>query len=602
MTQATTTHLVLPAGAPWRDLLPRTQTQVAWRRLALPMSLLVAVGLSLPTLGLGFFLDDYVMLGLIEERFSFDTPMVNLYASFMDAINVWWKSPDAHFAFWRPLTSALIRLDHFLFGHDAFFYHVQLLLGLAALIAVCHRLYQRDFSPAIAGSALLILAVDESHAYTSGTICNGHTIVSLVPALLGLLAYLRWRESGWRPGAGLALLGFAVGLLGGETAFAVMAYPLSYEVFAAAGPVKKRLRAMAPLAVLGIAYVGFYRAMDLGPGQIGSYLNPLEQPPAELLSGLSVYLPIYLTNLLAAVPTDLGMKEPNLLVPVLIAGATLPLLLFVGWRKVRDQLSRPNRKALSWWVPGALGALLPMAFAPPSERQLLPSAIGIAPLLASFLVVSWHTWSHPRTYRRPRWNTVAAMVLLLGLHLGVAPWNRVRTQQEIAQLSATLEAQAARIHVITGSTDPGIYAVILVNGSFMTSYYVPRILAEKWSPTPWGLLSNAPYKHRLTRSGTRTLLLEPVGGAMLHTPPERMVLTAGEKLSVGETFRTELFTAEILQHEEEGPTQVAYHFDRDLDDPALVLLAWESGRLTRLSPPAVGESVLLPPARRLRFP
>jgi len=189
---------------------------------------------------------------------------------------------------------------------------------------------------------------------------------------------------------------------------------------------------LALLLALGLSLptldLVFYKVAGLGPGQLGIYLNPLAQPPAELFAGLAVYLPIYLASLLGALPMDLGMKEPSLMVPVLIAGAVLPVLFFVGWRKVRGRLSETHRKALAWWVPGATGALLPMALAPPAERQLLVPATGLAPLLASFAVVAWGTWRQPQA---GRWSSKSSTARCSALRRSGSSWPAARRSRRV---------------------------------------------------------------------------------------------------------------------------------------------------------------------------
>lgn len=598
--QGTTTSFVLPADiTSWQELIPRTGTRLAWRRFAVPAAILFAVVLSLPSLGIGFFLDDYVMLSLIEGRYDFPTPTFNLYGSFLEAADLWWTSPSAELTFWRPLSSALIRLNYFLFGHDAFLYHLELLLGLAALVAVCGRLY-RGLSPVIAGIALLIFAADESHAFTSGLVCHSHTLVSVLPALFGLEAYLRFRESAWRPGIWLSLLGFSVGLLAGETAFAVMAYPLAYELFAAAGPVRMRLRSITPLVLLATAYLIFYKVMGYGPGETGVYLNPFAQSPTEFLGGLAAYLPLYVASLVAAIPIDFAMS-PSLRLLYLVTGVAAPVALLWGWQKVQGQLARPNRKALNWWVPGAFGSLLPVALAFPDERQLLVPAIGLAPLLASFILVAWHSCRRPLSSRRIRYGALAVLTLLATLHFGVASWNRVKTLLTVAQNAEKLEATAAKVTSLasTASTPTGRlsapYEVVLLGSDFETSVFGPAVSSFRSGRVSWTTLTMSPFEHRLTRTAPETLVVEFVDARMLATIPERLFRLPDDDLVPGDKLEARLFTAEILDVDDVGPTRVAFHFHRDLDDSSLSLVAFQEGRPVKLDPPPVGESILFVP-------
>ena len=126
------------------------------------------------------------------------------------------------------------------------------------------------------------------------------------------MAHLRWREERWRPGLPLSLLGFAVGLAAGEVALSVLAYLFAYELFAAPGTPKARVRALCPTALILIAYLLHYRLAGYGAAASGLYLDPFRSP----------------LEYLAAAPTDkraaLKARGTRSLVSVTEAPVTQP--------------------------------------------------------------------------------------------------------------------------------------------------------------------------------------------------------------------------------------------------------------------------------------
>ena len=62
----------------------------------------------------------------------------------------------------------------------------------------------------------------------------------------------------------------------------------------------------------------------------------------------------------------------------------------------------------------------------------------------------------------------------------------------------------------------------------------------------------------------------------------------------GATYKTPALTATVLAVEPEGARTVRFVFNEALDSPAYRFLAWQDGRLARIVPPPVGETIELP--------
>ena len=128
----------------------------------------------------------------------------------------------------------------------------------------------------------------------------------------------------------------------------------------------------------------------------------------------------------------------------------------------------------------------------------------------------------------------------------------------------------------------------------VVAIYLPLLIEYQGGPSPqsWRVLSIAPCDHILRRTGPRTLELETEPGrAMMGGVFESLYRSRHQPLEVGTALDRGLLQAEILDVDEQGPTRVAFHFDRDLTDPSLRFLVWQEGKLQEMTLPGVGEVV-----------
>ncbi len=555
--------------------------------LAAALSLL----LSLPAFEVGFSLDDYYLLALIEGWYEIELPPLNLYTSFMEAPNMpWWHSPETRITFWRPLSSALLRLDHALFGRWAAGWQVHGLLWLAAFLAVGGALFRR-LPRRLAILAFFFLALDEAHAMTSGVIANRHAMVAATLGFCGVWAHLRWREDGWRPGLPVSLVAFAASLLAGETALAVLAYVLAFECMAA-GPVARRLKAILPAAVLAVVYVLVYKALDYGPRGSSFYLDPLGEPGAYV-TGLLAHIPALLSGALTGFPARLwGLPEFRL--PLVVVGTVAGLALLAGLAWCRRRIGEAECRAVSAWGLGSLLSFLPVAAAPPSERQLLVPVVGLSVVLAAFFVTAWRQWRQDGP-RAARWGAAALVVFLIAAHLMMAPLGRVLQLRGMARLGAAIEDVA---HALPAAS-PQRRDLVLINApDFFVMLYVPLVWEYGHRPggISWNLLSGSSHDLRVWREGERTLIAEPVEGTFLTGEMETLLRPPGEEVTSGQILEGPVLKVEVLDMEATGPRRLAFHFERPLEDPALVFYVWREGELVAVTPPREGEVLAVPAA------
>ncbi len=295
--------------------------------LVVAVAVVLTLALSLPSLELGFSIDDHHLLGLIDGRIGHQAEGVNLYTDFEEGMPFpWWLAPDAEIDFLRPLSSALLRLDYALFGDVPLGYHVHALAWLALFVGTCGLMLTR-LPRRVAVLALIAIAVEEAHALTAGVLCNRHALIAAAIAVVGLHVHLRWREDGWRPGAWLAPLIFAVGLSASETALSVIAYVLAYELFGATGSWRRRLRAAAPVIVLATAYVAAYKAAGFGSKGFGFYLDPFGAP-IEFLIDLPRHVAALLAGLLTGFPASLWISgEGEYQKPLVVIGMVAAIVM-----------------------------------------------------------------------------------------------------------------------------------------------------------------------------------------------------------------------------------------------------------------------------------
>lgn len=553
------------------------------------LGILLGVLMSIPTLWLGFFMDDYMHLSLMEDWYGLDATPWNLYSYFLEfPIHPWWLSDHAQVSFARPLSSSLLWLDHTLFERGAFFYHLHSVLWLTALLMVCATLYRRILPARLAILALVIYSLDECHALTTGWIANRHSMVSMVPALLGLVAHLKWREEGWRWGLPLSLVGYGIGFLGGETTLSMLAYVLAYELFGAPGDLRRRLLSVVPASALAVGYVLWYKAAGYGATGLGFYLDPTGEPTRFLL-GAAQRIPALFAAALAGIPADLWLFAPEFHSLQISIGAIAAILIGILFHRARRQADPELRRSLRWILAGTLFSFLPIAAALPSDRLLMAPMVGGSIILAFVLETAWRKAKSGEKNRGP---FQVAAVLLGSILFILTPILRLSGPWMIAGKWHDLEEIARGI-----DADPSQDIVVALAPDVFSATYIPMILRFEGLPQPksWSVLSLAPYDHKIEHPAENQLNLQIVdqAGAFLGSTNERFLRAAEDTLHPGEEISTRAFMVEILEVGLRGPTRIAFHFDRSLQDPTLRLMTWKHQSFEDYPAPRIGTTEIL---------
>ncbi|XXF76273.1 hypothetical protein P2318_24885 [Myxococcaceae bacterium GXIMD 01537] len=575
------------------------------RWLAFPrilwLSLLAALVLALPTVWMGFMSDDYVHLLILEGFPSLGSPFDLFRFAGGDAEGLrrmtqegpypWWTLPELKLAFWRPLSSALAVLDHRLFGRNPMGWHLHSLVWALSVVALFGALLRRFLPGAVGALALLVFAIDDAHAMPTLWIANRNAFVAAAPALLGLWMHLEWRENRRAWALPVSLGGFAVGLMGGESALGLFAYVLAYELLGARGAPAERLRSLAPVALLGLGYVVSYKLLGYGAFGSGSYVDPVGETGRFLVAAAG-RIPTLLGGLLLGVPADLWVLAPGgrpVLVGVGLLGVGLVALLV---RAAWPSLTEDERRHCRWLFAGAFLSLLPGAGVFPSNRLLLLPGLGSSVAVAVVLVHARREWA--RGWRPKRLLAGAGVLALAHLVLPLLIWPAIvfGVGMQGAQMDASLQVTERELD---RARLPEQRVVTLAVPEPIHGMYAPTVLVARGMPKPrsWWPLTLSPEPHIFTRTGPAAFELALTRGRFLVSEFEHIFRGPTHPLPQGTKVALEGMRVTVLEADAEGPTRLGFEFEVPLEDSSLVLLHWRDGALRRFTPPAEGARVSL---------
>lgn len=579
---------------------PRLEVWLAGPK-ALRAALLLAVLLALPSLLVGFYSDDWVQIAFLRDlsvsknepwqlyRFLPDDPAL-VARLIREGGMPWWTDPELHYGFLRPLSSLLFALDHALFGLAPLGYHVHTALWGVAFVGAGALVYRRSLPPVTAGLALLLFCVDDVRSQATQWIAARHALVSAVPAFLGLAAHIAHRRGTFRAGRFVAPLLFAVGLAGGESAVACLAYVFAYELFgpeARGTPGSARARALAPVTVVMALYVGIYRALGSGVSTNGQYYDPLHDP-AGFLGAAAWRLPSLVGSYFLGSPTDLANVLPA--APFVVIGLVAVVLIVPLARAVAPELEPGERDALRWLLPGAFAGLLVSLGGFAGNRLLMVPSLGGAALMAVLLRHGARRLGATGARLRLRQALVGLLALVHGplaalsfVGGGVFGAQVAAATDVVAQSMELPSARPARVFVLVCS-DP------------MASMYGGTELAvtDPGRTSAFHILSMVKATHRITRVAERTLRIEPLEAPFLRGSFERVFRAPSRTFQVGDEVALKQGRVRVVGVREGEATAIELTLDEPLDGPDLAWLALRDGALRRVALPALGERIEIP--------
>ena len=590
----------------------------------------LAVLLCSGSLQLGWHADDYMhravltrpgeLPGLVQsplDIFAFiaGDPETNLELK-RQGLLPWWSSPELRLCFFRPLSSLTHWMDYRLWPDSPWLMHAHSLLWLGLAVAAAAFLFRRFEPLPVAGLAALLFAVDDAHILPAMWLANRNTTISVAFGLLALIAHDRWRREGWKPGGILAPVSFLLSLLGAETGIAVAGYLLAYVLFIDRTNWQTRLKSAMPILLVSAGWWIAYRSMGYGARGSGLYIDPA-QDPGRYLEAVLVRGPALLWGQFG-LPSDLSLFLSENWSRALWL---LTLGLMVALALVLARFLRGSNTAC-FWATGMLLSVLPSCSTFVSVRLLFFVGLGGMGLIAAFLRGALDR-SHSSAGFPSLPVRIACRVLIL-VHLVLAP---------LGLLTAPLNLEAFRDvfngPALTFPADPEFPAdqevssqqvLIVTTPTSFVSLITPLILGLEGKPIPASsvILGSGIHATIVSRPESNTLVLRLRGGFL--SPPGRPpsdgrgtvppfdrryayqtfdhLFVADPRTRPGHVIDLGGIRVEIVNVTADGrPLEVAFHFDRELEDSSFRWIRWQDGIYVPFKPPPVGETIILPAIR-----
>ena len=565
---------------------------------------LLSVLLALPSLFADLYCDDQAMVLTIEGIEPAPIPGPFHLYSFMtgapgerdwlvrESVLPWWAVDGIRLSFFRPLSSALLVLDHAIAGRHPLFYHLHSVTWYLLAVLAAALLFRRLLPEREAALAALLFAVSPAHWMLAAWPSSRHVAISGALGIIALMLHLEAREQGESRARRLSVASLAcaaLALSGGETALGLFAYIAAYELIGRREPLALRLRALAPWATLLFAYAAFYQGLGFGVRYIGGYVDPIAQTRAYL-ELLPSRLAVYLQALLLGIPSELSMLIPKFGGILAALGVAVALLFAALLRRAARALDTEIERTLAWLLVAALLALLPGVASMPGDRVLFLSNLGISAALSVLLMYAGRK-AEPIIFT---WLARAGVGLFGLVHVVLAPVSFAFSAWLMASSSHAALAAAAKaeIPVRAGMIVAGIGLADPLIGMYLpgTLYIAPRADPR---PVAMHLLSMSAHDHLLKRTDDRTLEITILNGELLDGTFESLFRPPSSPLRVGDRVPLAAWTVQILEESAGRPTRFSVSFDRSLDSPTLCLLIWKGKALRSLAPPSVGQQVIV---------
>ena len=575
------------------------------RRAPLGLALLAAL-LAAPAVPTGLMGDDYfqriilLRIGELGARLSpvrelFDFVPAHLRDGMVElGVIPWWSDPSLSIAFARPLSALSHVVDYALWPDTFALHHLHSLLWFALAVGLVGGLYRRLCgSPAVAGLAGLLFAVEDAHALNAGWVANRNALLCLVAGALLVGQHVQWQRTRRARALALALLFATIGLACGEATLGALAYVVAWQFTCEERSWRHRLWPLVPYALVVGSWRVLYGAFGYGVAGSSLYTDPGREP-LLFLTALLERAPLLLSNQWLGAPINLWLmlsRPLQLAASAAAAACLVPLVWLVLPIVRRERLAR-------FWGLGMLIALVPICAAFPMDRLLLFAGVGAFGLIAE-LIASGRAWSGARA-ARAGWRRKAGLVLL-ALHGPLAAVLLVLGTATLPLFGASILAaadQAPRDPAVSGQ------ALVFVNGNDFPVAYLPLVRqVRRDSPPPRRVaqLASTSATNDVRREDRSTLVITPEGGFLAHAM-DRLLADPVRSFVTGQRIERPDFVAEVRDVTADGrPATVAFHFRRPLDDPGYRWLFWRDGRLIPFPLPDVGERMTLAPSLLVSF-
>ena len=607
--------------------------------IALLILSVFAVGLRWSALDVGRMSDDYMQHAMIAGLYPGEAQApFDLYgfvradddlAAHVDKGTVpWFAEPDFRGAMFRPLSSALLWLDHLIAPNQVKLWHGHSLVWLAALIFSFGLCVRRLLPRWPAVLAVVLFACDASFVAPLAWLANRCVLVSASLGFAAIFVHLEWRrpESATplglrRAGPVIELILLAASLAAGEYGLGVIAYLFAWELFVggrdASTPADRwaaRAKALIPAVIAVTTYLAIHKLLDYGTSAADVYADPIHSPEVWL-KWAKLRIPKLCTGALWSLPASSltvfqhpgaawwdarwpaigidAIHESHMrlgLVGIALAG--------LGFGLARAGLHEDERRTLRALLIGGFVGLLPVSVAPADSRLLVIAQL--AACVGGSLLVFACVRSIQQRATRLRGLALlpfALAMVLLHTYFDLRWGPRAMARIDDLQRSNAIAFEAGDLleHELAGRD------VIVLNGpSQSVGMYGHFVLHTRGDPVPasWRPLAlGGQYPMFGYRSGDQTLELSAIQGAWLRTGGELFFRRADHMLPAGSVLEYPSMRAEVLADQDGRPTQVRFTFPHSLDDPRYLFVTSTAEGINRWAVPPVRGSAIVPLAR-----
>jgi hypothetical protein len=572
----------------------RIETVFSVRRAA-AWAIAFGVALVLPTLALGFMLDDFSHRLMLDPSFEFpggqraiwdlfrfqDSSREKFHELLEAGIAPWWAPPDFRLAFFRPLSSLLHAFDYTFFPTRPVLMHAENVALFAAIAVIVGALYRRVLGMGwVAAFATLMFAVDDAHALVVAWIANRNALLAAAFGFGALLAHAAARRV-------LAPILFALALLSGEVSIAALVYILSYAMWLDGAPVRARALSLVPYACIAIVWLAAYRVIGYGAQGGGFYVDPMRQP-LSYARAIAERAPVLLLAQFAFPPSDFWFALPRRFVS--IASIVVASLVLAGGAVVWTVVRRD--RAARFFATGMVLSVLPLCATWPNDRLLLMVGFGAFGLVAIFV-------ARVRTVTGSlRLVAVPLSIFMVAAHAVLAPLLLPLREMQLAAFFKRPLQRAAASLTLDERPDARTHVILNAPNALTPLFTVAERVVETGAKAPakarlLGVAVSGTFG--IERVDERTLALE-FGDGFPQEPLSRFFRDPEYAFVAGQEIRVDGFRVRIESCDAEGnATRVAYQFDVPLEDPSLDWSVWEKNGFVPYHPPPVGMREMRPP-------
>ena len=559
----------------------------------------IAVGMIplLGSFGVGLLMDDHLHGIMMDGDPSMPCAKVDpwdLYVLIPESANfidrsvalgtaVWWRAQEFQISFLRPISSLSLYLDYLLFPGNAIWMHSVSLLWTLLLFVMVTRLYRRLDGGAVAGLAVLMFVLDDSHTYPAAWIADRNALIAGVFAVGALLLHHRARTESSLASAIAAPFCLVAALCSGEISLGIFGFLFSYALFLDPAGRRKGLMHLLPHVAVIIIWRVIYNLLGYGTYGADLYIDPLREPVAFAFAAAE-RIPLLLAAHFGYVPSEAHTLLLDSAKPYFFTGAAI-WLIFAGI--VLYPLLKSSVSARFWFV-GTLTAAVPCAATFPANRLFLIAGIGGTALLA-LLVHGFLSGTITVRHRKLTWAFVG---LTLYAQIITAPISTFAGMTVLKNIGTVTETAARSLTDAVPSPIPEKTVVMLVAPDMFTSAFVPFWRRALDLPVPKRVeaaVNTVSPVEIFRESETALRLTVPDGHFGAWTHP--LTRKASVPMRPGHTVQHPGIRYEVLTASPEGePISVRMTFDKPLDDPSLAFVVWGDDGYVPFALPAIGNT------------